>query len=178
MRVIYSRELDFTTRGSVMYDQFAERKNDFQGQKGSTVTWTVYQNLPPSIKPLVEDQDVGGMSVSDFQVSLTMQEYGMAIGTTEKLDLLSYHGPISSLVRTMLAPQQALTIDLLARNAMIDPLKATYRTFAGSKANRAALTVADSKLTSDIARAAAYALSIRKIPPTAAGYIAVVHPAQ
>lgn len=177
MRTIYSTELEFTSRGNVIYDQFAERKNDFSGQKGTTVTWTVYQNLPPSIRPLVEDQDVGGMGVSDFQTSLTIQEYGTAIGTTEKLDLTSYHGPISSLVRTMLAPQMGLTVDLLARNALIGS-KATYRSFAGGAANRGAMTVNGSKMTTDIARVAAYNLSIRRIPPMGDGYLAVVHPSQ
>jgi N4-gp56 family major capsid protein len=176
-RILYSSELEFTTRGGVIYDQFAERKKDFQGNKGDTVTWTVYQNLPPSIKPLIEDQDVGGMSVSDFQISLTIEEYGMAVGTTQKLDLLSWHGPISSLVRTMLGPQLALTTDLLARNAMIGP-KASYRNFAGGVAGRSSLTASGGKLTPAIAKAAAYNLGIRRIPPTPEGYIAVVHPAQ
>ena len=176
MRAVYSAELEMTTRGNVIYDQFAERKNDFAGNKGTSVVWTVYQNLPPSIRPLVEDQDVGGMAISDFQVSLTIEEYGMAIGTTEKLNLTSHHGPISSLVRTMLGPQLALTTDLLARNAMIGS-KASYRSFAGGRANRAAITSAD-VMTSQIARAAAYNLGLRRIPPTPQGYIALVHPAQ
>jgi N4-gp56 family major capsid protein len=178
MQAVYSSELEYTTRGNVIFDQFADRKSDFTGGKGTTVVWTVYQNLPPSIKPLVEDQDVGGMSISDFQMPLTIQEYGMAVGTTEKLNLTSHHGPISNLVRTMLAPQMALTVDLLARNALIDPYKATYRSFAGGVANRAALTPSGSKLTAAICKRAAYNLGIRRIAPTAQGYIAVVHPAQ
>lgn len=176
-RAVYSAELDFTSKGNVIFDQFAERKTDFTGGKGDTVTWTVYQNLPPSIRPLVEDQDVGGMSIADFQVSLTIEEYGMAIGTTQKLDLTSHHGPISSLVRTMLGPQLALTTDLLARNALIGK-KATYRSFAGGVANRAALTAAGGKLTPQICKAAAYNLGVRRIAPSPEGYLAVVHPAQ
>ncbi len=178
MRVIYSNELMRTAQSQVIFDQFAERKSDFTGGKGTTVNWTVFQNLPPSIKPLVEDQDVGGLGVSDFQVQLTIQEYGMAIGVTEKLNLTAWFGPISSLIRTMLAPQMALTLDLLARNALIDPAKATYRQFAGSVANRAALTVSGGKLSPDIAKAAAFNLSVRRIPPMADGYVALVHPAQ
>lgn len=178
MRVIYSQELMRTAQSQVIFDQFAERKSDFAGGKGTTVNWTVFQNLPPSIKPLVEDQDVGGLGVSDFQVQLTIQEYGMAIGVTEKLNLTAWFGPISSLIRTMLAPQMALTLDLLARNALLDPTKATYRQFAGGVANRAALTVSGGKLTPDIAKAAAFNLSVRRIPPANDGYIALVHPAQ
>jgi len=191
LKVIYSEELNWVARPMLMYDQFCERKSDFKGAKGSTVTWTVYQNLPPSIQPLIEDQDVGGMGVADFQVSLTVQEYGMAIGTTEKLDLTSHHGPISSLVRTMLAPQQALTVDLLARNAMMDPTKSTYRYYAGGVASRALMTAptynADgvintgaygSAMTQAIIKNAAFNLSTRRIPPTPQGYLALIHPAQ
>lgn len=176
-RVIYSSELEHTSRGNVIYDQFAERKNDFSGQKGTTITWTTYQNLPPAIKPLVEDQDVQGMQVADFQTSLTVEEYGTAIGTTEKLNLTSYHGSISGMVQSMLAPHMALTMDILARNSLFDPLKATYRTFAGGNTARSQLDSSD-VMTSTIARAAAFQLSTRRIPPTPQGYIAVVHPAQ
>jgi N4-gp56 family major capsid protein len=178
MQVIYSSELGFTSKANVIYDQFADRKSDFAGGKGTTVVWTTYQNLPPSIKPLVEDQDVGGMQVADFQTALTMEEYGTAIGTTEKMDLTSHHGPISNLVRTMLGPQLALTTDLLARNAMFDPTKATYRSFAGGVANRSLLTAAGGKLTPQICKAAAFNLGVRRIQPTQEGYLAVVHPAQ
>ena len=177
-RVIYSNELWYVSKPLMLYEQFAERKSDFAGGKGTTVIWTVFQSLPPSIKPLIEDQDVGGMAISDFQVGLTIQEYGMAVGTTEKLDLTSHWGPISSTVRTMLGPQMALSLDILARNALIDPNKATYRTFAGGMANRAALTQGASQLSPAIAKAAAYNLGVRRIPPTPQGYIAVVHPAQ
>jgi len=189
LRVIYSSELDFTAKPMLIYDQFTERKNDFKGQKGTSITWTVYQNLPPSIKPLIEDQDVGGMAISDFQTSLTVQEYGTAVGTTEKMDLTSYHGPISSMVRTMLAPQLSLTVDLLARNAMIDATKATYHSYAGGATARADMTAptydangnistANSALTGKIVKNAAFALSTRRIPPTPQGYFAIVHPTQ
>lgn len=191
LRAVYSQELSFTARPMLVFDQFVERKGEFQGSKGSTIVWTTYQNLPPSIRPLVEDQDVGGMGIADFQTSLTVEEYGMAIGTTEKLDLLSYHGPISNLVRTMLAPQMGLTLDLLARNAMIDPNKATYRTYAGTATDRATLTAptyktdgsgeinaVNSALTPGEVKRAAYNLNVRRVPPSPQGYVAIVHPAQ
>jgi len=49
-RVIYSNELWYVSKPLILYEQFAERKSDFAGGKGTTVIWTVFQSLPPSIQ--------------------------------------------------------------------------------------------------------------------------------
>src|SRR4051794_28531153 len=115
LRVIYSSELEFTSRPTLVYDQpaFVESRDDFAAKRGSQVIWTIYHQLPASIAALTENQDVTGGSVTDHQVSFRVSEYGNAIGTSEALDLLSYHGPISNIVRTLLAPSQALSMDTI-----------------------------------------------------------------
>src|SRR5689334_6329542 len=120
MRVIFSSLLEFTARPLLVTDQpeFVEIWEEFGAKRGATVTRTVYHQLPPSIVPLNENQDVVGGGLQDHQVSLTIQEYGDARGTTEALDLLSYHGPISTIIKSLLGPQMALTMDTLARNAL------------------------------------------------------------
>src|SRR5512144_1800819 len=116
LRVIYSNELEFVAGPKLVFDQFNEAKSDFRVKRGERVYWTIFRNLPPSINALSENVDVDGGQMADFQVSFTVDEYGYAIGTTEKLDHLSYFGPISNIVRSILAPQMALSVDLLARN--------------------------------------------------------------
>lgn len=196
LRVVYSAELMTVARPQLVYTQFAQRKTDLTGQAGDTVTWTVFNNLPPTISPLLEDQDVETMKLSSFQVSATVHEHGTAIGTTERLNRTSYHGPISSRVRELLSPQTALTMDLLARNAMIDKHVARYHSYAGGADSRATLRppVYDaeglikvgvdgvpqyfSALSPKICKTAAYRLNTKHIPPAGGGYIALVHPSQ
>ena len=175
LRTIYSAELEYTSAPMLVYDQFSEVKSDFRVQKGQQAYWTIFQSLPPAIQPLVANQDVEGESIQDFQVSLTVDEYGDAIGTVEELDLTSYFGPISDIVRSVLAPQTALTLDTLCRNAMIGS-GATYRLYGGTATGRAGLGAAD-VMSPDLVRMAAYQLSVRRNPLMGAGYVAIAHPA-
>jgi N4-gp56 family major capsid protein len=191
MRVIYSNELEFTSRPTLVYDQpaFVEERNDFAAKRGEQVIWTIYHQLAPALTPLSENQDVEGGSVTDHQVSFKVQEYGSAIGTSELLDLLSYHGPISNIVRTLLAPQQALTMDTLARNMLwYAPNRSlmnsslsgpAFHTYVGGVANRAALNPSVSLMTSEVARRSAYNLTVRRVPTMGTqqpSYICITHP--
>jgi N4-gp56 family major capsid protein len=176
LRVIYSNELEFTARPAMVYDQFCEVKDDFRVKKGQQAYWTIFRQLPPAINPLVQNQDVDGGSVVDFQRSLTVDEYGYSIGTTEELDLTSYFGPIGDIVRSLLAPQMALTLDLLARNAFLDRSKAKYETFAGTASSFDTLGASD-VMSSNLIRQAAYKLSVRRAPLMGSDYVAIAHPA-
>ena len=173
LRTIYSADLEFTATPMMVFDQFTESKNDFKADRGQTVVWTIYRQLAPSISALSETVDVDGNQIQDFQVTFSVAEHGYAIGTTEKLDLLSYHGPIANIVRDLLAPQMALTVDTLARNAFYAGAPTTY---ANGAANRAALTTSD-VATIDIIKQEAYRLSAQRVRPAGSDYICVAHPA-
>lgn len=184
LRTIYSTDLEMTARPTLIYDQpaFIEDKMEFGSQRGSTCTWTVYRQLPASFAPLSETTDVLGASMQDYQVSFGINEYGYAIGTSEKLDLLSYQGPISNIVRTMLGPQMALSMDRVARNMMWYATNQTggvsYKDYANNKANRYALGSGDN-ITSEAIRQIAFNLSIRRVPLMSGqdpSYVALAHP--
>ena len=192
LRTIYSNELEFTSRPNLVFDQpaFVESRDEFGAKRGNQVIWTIYHQLPTSIAPLTESQDVIGGGVTDHQVSFRVNEYGNAIGTTEALDLLSYHGPISNIVRTLLGPSQALTMDTLARNmfwnannrSLLDTTQVgpLFRSYVGSNStSRATLDPVASVMTSEVARAAAYRMTIRRVPTIGGqqpSYVCITHP--
>ncbi|MFL5623976.1 MAG: N4-gp56 family major capsid protein [Ktedonobacteraceae bacterium] len=191
MRVVFSNELEFTSRPTLVFDQTAwvEERDDFSAKKGQTVIWTVYHQLAPAITPLSENTDVDSGSIQDHQVSFQVHEYGASQGTTEALDLLSYHGPVSNIVRSLLAPQQALSFDTICRNmfwyannrTLTDPtaVGAAYKLYTGNVNSRAALNPTTSVMTSEIARAVAYHMSIRRVPTMEGqepSYVCITHP--
>ncbi len=186
LRIIYSNELEFTARPVLVTDQpaFVEPWEEFGAKRGAVVTRTVYHQLPRAIATLVENQDVNGGSVVDHQVSMRINEHGYAIGTSETLDLLSYQGPISNVVTTLLGPQMALSMDTLARNALwygqpgfVTP---SYKTYDNNPAvvDRWHLTSTDT-MSSSIVQAIAYRLGVRQVPTLLSGaepcYIAITH---
>jgi N4-gp56 family major capsid protein len=192
MRLIYSNELEFTSRPNLMYDQpaFIEPRNDFAAKRGQQVTWTIYHQIAPSIGPLSENTDIDGGSIGDHQVSFTVTEYGTAIGTSEKLDLLSYHGPIGNIVRSLLAPHQALTMDTLARNmfwyapnrqlldnTLVGPAFISYT--GPSSTNRYNLDPNQSIMSADVPRRIALNLTVRRVPTMGGqdpSYLCLTHP--
>lgn len=173
LRTIYSADLEMTATPMMVFDQFVEEKRNFVADKGQRVVWTIYRQLAPSISSLSETVDVDGAQIQDFQVDFTVNEYGYSIGTTEKLNLLSYFGPIENIVRTLLAPQMAHSVDILARNAFWAGAPTTY---ANGAANRAALTSSD-VATIDIIKQAAFRLSTQRVQPAGGNYVCVTHPA-
>lgn len=172
LRTIYSAELQFTAAPMMVFDQFAERRNEHRLQHGQQAVWTIYRQMAPTIGQLAENTDVDTQQIQDFQVSFGVYEYGNAVGTTEKLDLLSYHGPISGIVRQLLAPQMSRSLDRIARNTAWEGAPKKY---AGGRANRAALTASD-VATVDLVKQAAHSLRMNKVRMSNGGYMAVVHP--
>ena len=172
LRVIYSAELQYTAAPMQVFDQFTENKTEHKLQHGQTAVWTIYRQMAPTIGALSENVDVDTTQIQDFQIQMTVYEYGNAVGTTEKLDLLSYHGPISGIVRDLLAPQMARSIDRLCRNAFYAGLP---HKFAGGAADRASLTASD-VATVDLVKQSAHALRMNKVKATGGGYICVAHP--
>jgi N4-gp56 family major capsid protein len=172
LRTIYSADLEMTATPMLIFDQFTESKNDFKADHGQTVIWTIYRQLAPSIAALSETVDVDGAQIQDFQVTFSVAEHGFAIGTTEKLNLLSYHGPISNIVNNLLAPQMASTVDILARNAFWAGAPTTY----ANQTSRSALTSSD-VATIDIVKREVFKLMSNRVRPAGADYICVAHPA-
>lgn len=184
MRVIYSQDLEMTARPTLIFDQpaFVEPKNEFGAQRGQSVVWTTYRQQPAAITPLTENQDVGAGAVQDFQISFSISEFGYAWGVSEKLDLLSYHGPISNIVRSLAGPHMAVSMDTVCRNVLWNAPNltggVTYRDYPNSKTARSALGSSD-VITAELIRWLAYNLSNRRVPPIATAepaYVALAHP--
>lgn len=172
LRTIYSADLEMTATPMMVFDQFTEEKRDFKADKGQQVVWTIYRQLAPSISALTETVDVDGSQIQDFQVNFSVNEYGYAIGTTEKINLLSYFGPIQNIVNSLLAPQMAHTVDIIARNAFWAGAPTTY---ANGATSRSALTTSD-VATIDIVKKEAFRLSSQRVAPSGGDYICVTHP--
>lgn len=176
LRAVYAEELETTAKPLLVFDQFTEQKNDFKAGPGETVYWTIYRLLPPAIGVLTENTDVDGNQLSDFRVNFSVYEYGDAIGTTEKLERLTYWNPnISSIVRSLLSPQMALTQDILARNVLIGS-GVQYRSYGGTATSRATLASTDYITETNIKRMA-YNMMVRRNRRIGNGYVCLCHSA-
>lgn len=183
LRTVYSTELEFTARPTLVFDQpaFVEPKPDFDVIRGRQAVFTIFRNMLPTISRLSENVDVDSGSIQDFQVSFDIGEYGYAMGVTEALDLLSYQGPVSNIIRSSLAPQMALTFDTIVRNALWYPSTANgriYKSYGGTATSRTTLT-GSSIIDEGTIRKIAHNLSIRRVATVQSqdpAYVAIAHP--
>lgn len=186
MRTIFSTLLEFTARPLLISDQpeFVEIWPEFGAKRGSTVTRTVYHQLPPAIGQLTQNADVVAGGLQDHQVSVTIGEYGYAEGVTEVLDVLAYHGPISSIIKSLLGPQMGLTMDTLARNAywygQNGQQAPMFKYYAdGAIADRWHLGTSNT-FTAAMVKDSAYRLGVRQVPTLSGkepSFVALAHPA-
>ena len=81
----YDRLAYFAYRPELYYDRCVEVKPTRQSMPGSTVVFTIQNDLPIASTALNESTDVTPVAMSDSQVSIALGEYGNATVTTAKL---------------------------------------------------------------------------------------------
>jgi N4-gp56 family major capsid protein len=173
LRTVYSDELQEIIRPLLRFDPLCEVKRDLTREKGESIIWTSVYDIPEEIGVLVENQDVEATGVTSGQVSIKVEEHGMAVGTTEKLELLTYWPRMKELMREKLARNMALTLDTLARNAF---WSGAYVHYAGGKADRGHLTPTD-VFDPNYAEQSVRNLQARGVlPPDGVNMVAITHP--
>ena len=84
-KAAYDRMAYFALRPELYFDQVADVQPTAQSMPGSSVTFTIVNDLSIATSALTETEDVATVALSDSQVTLTLAEYGNAVLTTAKL---------------------------------------------------------------------------------------------
>lgn len=106
---------------------------------GSTVTWTRMDRIPTNVTALSETASGTAASLSDSQVTVTLNEYGNFVTTTEKLEELAFTD-VKNLARNVVVENSARTVDELYMRAADTQTGADYNTY-GPEGNRASKSV-------------------------------------
>lgn len=107
----------FALRPQLFYDDVADVKPDTLTNPGKTVSFDVISDLAAISSALTETSDVTIVSMSDSQVTVTMNEYANAVTTTALARAFDYI-PVNPLVANVLGFNAGLSIDTIARNAV------------------------------------------------------------
>jgi hypothetical protein len=81
----FDRLAYFALRSELLFDAAADVMPTQQAMPGSSVTFTIFNDLAAATSALTEDSDVTAVAMSDSQVTVTLAEYGNAVLTTAKL---------------------------------------------------------------------------------------------
>ena len=84
-QVAFDRIAYFALRSELLFDAVADVMPVAQAMPGSSVKFTIFNDLAEKTSTLTEDTDVTPVAMGDSQVEVTLDEYGNAVNTTAKL---------------------------------------------------------------------------------------------
>jgi N4-gp56 family major capsid protein len=190
VQTTYDRALEFALRAQPMFRQVADKRPVQQAMPGSSVVFSLYQDLAQQITPLNELVDPDAVAAGNpTTVSVTLNEYGNSILVSNKLDLFSFTDVTAGLVNQV-AWNLIDSVDLVVQNVLAagtqtlrrNPTTGAVTYGFGTTPTQPTLlntidNSANSTLSSDVARLAVVQLRTNKVHPNKGNlYTAYIHP--
>lgn len=142
---VHTNDLLLSAMPVMRYDQFAVVRTDLQTAPGGTISFSKYANISRG-GALNEEASLETKSMSKSTVTITVTEYGNAVGLTQKFMSLSFMDELSN-ASILLGRDYAIVTDMMLRDALFSGSQ-TY--LAANKANKWSITSADTLSLSDI----------------------------
>ena len=174
-QVAFEKLAYFALRPEMYFDQFADVQATNATNPGASIKFTVFADLAAATTPLGEAEDVTPVSMSDSQVTVTLEEYGNATVTTAKLRASSFM-PVDPVAAQAVGYNAGLSIDTIARNVLQAGDNVLYATGgAVAPSSRTTINTDDILTITDIRRAVAQ-LRGANVPTINGTYIGFIHP--
>lgn len=145
---VYVNDLLLSAMPVMRYDQFAVIRRDLTVSPGGTITFSKYNNLPLG-GALSEETDLETKSMSKTTVSISVTEYGNAVGLTQKFMTLSFMDELQT-ASILLGRDYAVVTDSMLRDALFSASQVLY---PNTKTNKWSITASDKLALTDIDRA-------------------------
>lgn len=181
IQTAYDKFVEFELRSEPMFRKFADKRPVDVTNPGATVVFQLHNDLSRVTSALTETADVDAVALNNTnKVQVTVNEYGNAVTTTERLALESLSA-IDPAVADMLAYNLRDSLDALVYNVLVN--KATGR-YAGTSADDEATVNGVDKtaeatstlVAADIRKAVAKLRGANVQPKDGAFYVGMLHP--
>ena len=173
IKTAYDRYVEFALRSQPLIRSVADKRPAQQAMPGSSVVFSIYNDLAPATASLSETTDPDAIALSDVTtVSVTLNEYGNASLVTRKLQLFSL-SDVDPAVADIIAYNMADSLDRLAMNTLRSGDNVIY---GGSRTSTATITSSDTITAANIRRAVAKLRSNKAVPREGSLYWTGIHP--
>lgn len=178
VRVVYSKEIEYKALPVMRFLQFANVKTELGVQPGLTIQMLTYDNLKLG-GSLVEGTNMETQALSSSMKSITVQEYGNAVGVSELL-LQSSFDDIMAHATNLLSRDYALVVDCELRDTALSGTNVIYaRTKDGAKVEARANLTEDCILSVATIKDGVEILATNNAPKyNGTNWICFVHPHQ
>lgn len=121
----FDRIAYFALRSELLFDAVADVQPVAQSMPGSSVKFTIFNDLAAATSTLTEDTDVTPVVMSDSQVEVTLNEYGNAVNTTAKLRGTSFLD-VDSAAANVVGYNAGISIDSVIRDVLAGGSNVVY----------------------------------------------------
>jgi N4-gp56 family major capsid protein len=181
IQTAYDKFVEMELRSEPMFRKFADKRPVDLTNPGATVVFQLHNDLSRVTSALTENDDVDAVALNNTnKVQVTVNEYGNAVTTTERLALESLSA-IDPAVADMLAYNQRDSLDALVYNVLVN--RATGRFEGSSAADEAVVNGVDKTASAtstlqaaDVRRAVAKLRGANVQPKDGAFYVGMLHP--
>lgn len=166
----------FSLRPELYFDMFADVKSENAAPgSGTSLTFTIVNDLAAATSPLNESVDVDAVALSDAQVTVTLAEYGSAVNSTWRVRATSFI-PLDPVVANAIGFNAGMSQDLLARAIMQAGTNVIYATGGTNVPAGRSTVIPTNVLTGNDVRHVLAQLRGANVATFGGYYAAVIHP--
>lgn len=173
VQAAYDRYVEFALRSQPLFRNLADKRPVQQAMPGSSVVFSLYQDLAAATSTLTETVDPDAVAISDVNtVTVTLNEYGNTVLNTRKLGEFAF-SDVDPAVANMVAYNLADSIDRVVVNTLIGGDNVIY---SGGKSATSGITASDTIDNADVRKAVAKLRAANAVPREGMLYAAYIHP--
>ena len=173
VKAAYDRYVEFALRSQPLFRNLADKRPVQQAMPGSSVVFSLYNDLAAATSTLTETVDPDAVALSNVStVTVTLNEYGNTVLNTRKLGEFAF-SDVDPAVANIVAYNMADSIDRIVVSTLIGGTNVIY---GGSATATSGLTAADVIAGEDIRKAVAKLRAANAVPREGMLYAAYMHP--
>ena len=171
----FDRLAYFALRSELLFDAAADVMPTNQAMPGSTVTFTIFNDLTAATSTLTEDTDVTPVAMSDSQVTVTLAEYGNAVLTTAKLRGTSFLD-VDTVAANVVGYNAGISIDSVIRDVLAGGNNVIYGGGGTTDPTSRTTVAAEDTIEANDIRKVTAQLRGDNVPTFNGLYMAYIHP--
>lgn len=173
VKAAYDRYVEFALRSQPMFRDLADKRPVQQAMPGSSVVFSLYQDLAAATTALTETVDPDAVALSNPNtVSVTLNEYGNVVLETKKLSEFAF-SDVDPAIANIIAYNMADSIDKLVVNTLITGTNVLY---GGNATSTVTVDATDIISGSLIRKSVAKLRAANAVPRDGMLYAAYMHP--
>jgi len=174
VKAAYDRYVEFALRSQPLFRNLADKRPVQQAMPGSSVVFSLYQDLAAATSSLTETTDPDAVALSNVNtVSVTLNEYGNTVLNTRKLGEFAF-SDVDPAVANIVAYNMADSIDKIVVSTLIGGSNVIY-SGTGNTATSGVAT-GDTISGANIRKAVAKLRAGNVVPKEGMLYAAYMHP--